>query len=67
MARLRATKADRDQSAWAAALSRLESASRTQENTMPHIIEAVTAGATVGEICGLWRRVFGEYKEVMAV
>ena len=34
---------------------------------MPYIIDAVTAGATVGEICGLWRRVFGEYKEVMAV
>jgi methylmalonyl-CoA mutase N-terminal domain/subunit len=34
---------------------------------MPYIIDAVNAGATVGEICNLWRHVFGEYKEVMAV
>ena len=68
MARLRATKADRDQTAWASALARLESTSRERrENTMPYIIDAVNAGATSGEICGLWRRVFGEYKEVMAV
>jgi methylmalonyl-CoA mutase N-terminal domain/subunit len=49
-------------------MSRLESASREpRENLMPHIIEAVTAGATVGEICGIWRRVFGEYGEILAV
>jgi methylmalonyl-CoA mutase N-terminal domain/subunit len=68
MTRLAAWKADRDQSACAAALARLESASKASgQNTMPLIIEAVRAGATVGEVCGVWRRVFGEYREVMAV
>jgi methylmalonyl-CoA mutase N-terminal domain/subunit len=68
LARLARTRSERDASVWAAALSRLEAASRApRENTMPYIIDAVNAGATVGEICNLWRRVFGEYKEVMAV
>jgi methylmalonyl-CoA mutase N-terminal domain/subunit len=68
MARLAATKAERDADVWAAALSRLEAASREpRENTMPYVIAAAKAGATVGEICGLWRRVYGEYREVMMV
>jgi methylmalonyl-CoA mutase N-terminal domain/subunit len=32
---------------------------------MPHIIDAVKAGATVGEICGIWRKVYGEFREIM--
>ena len=34
---------------------------------MPYILAAVNAGATGGEICGLWRRVYGEYKERVVV
>ncbi len=68
MARLAAWKADRDQNACDNALRRLDAASRTPtENTMPYIIDAVKAGATVGDVCGVWRAVFGEYREVMAV
>ena len=49
-------------------MSALESASRDPKaNTMPFIIDAVNAGATVGEVCNLWRRVFGEYKEQVVV
>ena len=49
-------------------MRRLEDASRDGEaNTMPHIIDAVNAGATVGEVCNLWRKVFGEYKEMVVV
>jgi methylmalonyl-CoA mutase N-terminal domain/subunit len=33
-------------------------------NTMPHMIAAVRAYATVGEICGALREVFGTYTEV---
>jgi methylmalonyl-CoA mutase N-terminal domain/subunit len=33
-------------------------------NTMPYIIEAVRAYATVGEICEAMRQVFGTYTEV---
>ena len=33
-------------------------------NTMPHIIEAVRAYATIGEICDALRQVYGTYTEV---
>jgi methylmalonyl-CoA mutase N-terminal domain/subunit len=49
-------------------MARLEEASRDgKTNTMPYIIDAVKAGATVGEVCNLWRKVFGEYKEQVVV
>ena len=68
LARLKAWKAERDQSAWSQAIARLERASREQTtNTMPYIIDAVNAGATVGEVCNLWRTVYGEYKEQVFV
>ncbi len=68
LARLDRTKATRDAGAWTETMSKLEAASREpRENTMPYIIDAVRADATVGEICGLWRRVFGEYPEIVAV
>jgi methylmalonyl-CoA mutase N-terminal domain/subunit len=34
---------------------------------MPAIIEAVEAYATIGEMCGVLREVFGEYREPLAV
>jgi methylmalonyl-CoA mutase N-terminal domain/subunit len=68
LARLKATKANRDQQRWADAMARLEQASRSErENTMPYILEVVNAGGTVGEVCNLWRRVYGEYKELVVV
>jgi len=30
---------------------------------MPHILGAVNAYCTLGEICGVMREVFGEYQE----
>ncbi len=66
--RLRRHRAERDADAWGEAMRRLEAASRNpRENTMPYVIEAVRAGATNGEICNLWRRVFGEYREPVIV
>ena len=26
---------------------------------MPYIIDAVNSGATVGEVCNIWRKVYG--------
>ena len=40
-----------------------KAASDETENLMPYIIEAVRSYATEGEICGVLREVFGEYKE----
>jgi methylmalonyl-CoA mutase N-terminal domain/subunit len=43
-------------------LSALKSAAKGNENLMPVILDAVKAYATLGEICGVLRDVFGEYK-----
>ena len=68
LARLKTHKAERDATAHAAAMAALEQASRDPKaNTMPYIIAAVNAGATVGEVCNLWRRVYGEYREQVVV
>jgi methylmalonyl-CoA mutase N-terminal domain/subunit len=40
-----------------------EAASSPAENTMPFILDAVRASATVGEICDAFRAVFGTYEE----
>ncbi len=36
----------------------------SEANTMPYIIDAVRAYATVGEICQAMREVYGTYTEV---
>ena len=60
--RLKKLKAGRDQQAWAKSLERLENASQGKDNLMPYVLEAVKAYASVGEICDVWRKVFGEYR-----
>lgn len=44
-------------------LSQLRSASRGTENLVPIMLEAVRAEATLGEICGVLREEWGEYRE----
>jgi len=61
--RLANTKATRDNGAVANALEKLKMASKNDENTMPSIIEAVAAYATVEEICVALRDVYGIYEE----
>lgn len=43
-------------------LKDLEAAARGSQNTMPCILDAVRAYATVGEICDTLRSVFGTYE-----
>ena len=43
-------------------LTRLENAARGTENLMPLLIECVEQYLTLGEICGVLRRVWGEYQ-----
>jgi methylmalonyl-CoA mutase N-terminal domain/subunit len=43
-------------------LTRLENAARGTENLMPLLIECVEHYLTLGEICGVLRRVWGEYQ-----
>jgi methylmalonyl-CoA mutase, N-terminal domain len=62
--RLRRVRRERDATAYASAMQRLENAAREgRENLMPYIVEAVRAYATLGEMCNLLRRVYGEYHE----
>jgi methylmalonyl-CoA mutase N-terminal domain/subunit len=51
----------RDGSAVASALQAVGNAAGSCENLMPCIMSAVKAYATLGEICGALREVFGEY------
>ena len=59
--RLRAVRARRDEPAAREALTSIERAARGDENLMPHIIRAIEAYATLGEISDGLRGVFGEY------
>src|SRR4051812_27588179 len=60
---LRAVRGSRSQSECTASLSRLETAARSSENLMPHILQCCRVSATVGEISDTLRGVFGQYKE----
>ncbi len=62
--RLSAVKRDRDDTAANAALTKLEDVARGTDNTMPTILECVEAYATVGEISDVFRKVFGEQREI---
>jgi methylmalonyl-CoA mutase N-terminal domain/subunit len=59
-------RAERDKAAVDAALAGLVEAARSDESAMPAILVAVDAEATLGEICGALRQVFGEYRPAMA-
>lgn len=61
--KLREVRASRDAVRLNAALTNLKSAAQSDANLMPHILEAVRAYGSVGEICNTLRAVFGEYKE----
>jgi len=51
----------RDNREVAQRLKALEQAARGSENTMPHLVEAAKAYATLGEMMDVFRDVFGEY------
>ncbi len=68
VARLLAFRAARDGARVAERLESVRRAASGSENLMPHFVEAVDAGATLGEVCNVLRDVFGVYraKEVVA-
>ena len=61
--RLARVKSTRDNGAVSNSLEKLKQAAKQNENTMPTIIEAVAAYATVEEICVALRDVYGVYEE----
>jgi methylmalonyl-CoA mutase N-terminal domain/subunit len=66
-ARLAELRATRDAARVDALLASLETAATGTENLMPHLIECVEAGVTLGEICTVFRNVWGEYQGALAI
>ncbi|TET91410.1 MAG: methylmalonyl-CoA mutase [Methanomassiliicoccales archaeon] len=62
--RLKKLRESRDRKKYESSLDRLRKAAEGDENVMPAIKDAVHAYATLGEICGVFREVFGEYKDL---
>ena len=62
IADVQAWRSQRDQGAVDEALQRLQREAKTDTNLMQATLEAVRAGATVGEWAGALREVFGEYR-----
>ncbi|MDT4971680.1 MAG: isobutyryl-CoA mutase large subunit, partial [Pseudonocardiales bacterium] len=56
-------RAGRDQGAVDAALARMVAAAEADENTVPAMLDAVRAEATLGEICNAFKPMWGEYRE----
>ncbi|MBM4326412.1 MAG: methylmalonyl-CoA mutase [Deltaproteobacteria bacterium] len=65
--RLQALRRRRSADKVTAALGALREAAQGDRNLMPVLIEASEAYASLGEICGALREVFGEYKPVRTI
>ena len=65
--RLQQLRRDRDAAAVARTLAALARGTAAGENTMPLLIDAVRAYATLGEMCDALRTVWGEYEEVPVI
>jgi methylmalonyl-CoA mutase N-terminal domain/subunit len=61
--RIQEVKQKRDNEKVNAILKKIEDVASTGENLVPYFIEAVKAYATLGEITGALRKVFGEYQQ----
>ncbi|MBI2468310.1 MAG: methylmalonyl-CoA mutase, partial [Candidatus Rokubacteria bacterium] len=63
VAKLERLRRERDDAAVPRALARLRDTARGTENLMSPILEAARAYATLGEMAGVLRDVWGEHKE----
>ncbi|HLE02727.1 MAG TPA: methylmalonyl-CoA mutase family protein, partial [Dehalococcoidia bacterium] len=64
--RLASLRKSRDNAGVEGHLERLGEAARGSDNLMPHLLECVEAYATIGEMCGVLRGVWGEQGEFVA-
>ena len=62
-AKLAKLKAERDNEKVQSLLNQIKQVAETNENLMPYFIQAVKNYATLGEICGVLREVYGEYQQ----
>jgi len=61
--RIRALRTRRDKTAVESCMKRIEDACRGDANMVYPIVDAVKAGVTLGEICNIFRDVFGVYND----
>lgn len=67
LSRLDRVRRERDPIGVEKALARLEEVARGDDNTVPVILECVEANCTLGEICQVFRGVFGEQQEMVGI
>ncbi|MBM3818382.1 MAG: methylmalonyl-CoA mutase [Acidimicrobiia bacterium] len=67
IAKLQRLRASRDNGAVRKALDALADGARGEANTMPLLLDAVRAYATIGEMCDALRVVWGEYEETPVI
>ncbi len=60
-------KKERDSVELGSSMARLKKAAEGKDNLMPPLLEAVKAEATLGEICDLLRKIFGEYQPTTTI
>jgi len=65
--RLARGRRERDNEELKRRLEALREAAKGSENLMPYILDAVRVYGTLGEICGVLREVFGEYREPVVI
>jgi len=58
---------ERDNALLQERLAALRQAAQGDENMMPHILGAIRAYGTLGEVCDVLREVFGEYREAAII
>jgi methylmalonyl-CoA mutase N-terminal domain/subunit len=63
VSRLKALRKTRDSRAVAQTLTALEKGTRAGKNVMPLLVDCCRAYATVGEMAGVFRDIFGEWQE----
>ncbi len=56
-------KAERSDAEVSRALKELENTARAKKNVMPVLVNCCKAYCTVGEMAGIFREVFGEFRE----
>jgi len=67
VAGLQKLKRERDNRKVEGVLEKLHYSAERDENLMPIIIEAIKSYATLGEICDVLRKIYGEYKELIVI
>ena len=65
--KLRQRKKSRNAKKVAAALNRLAGVAKANGDLMPAVMDAARAEATVGEICDVFRRAYGSYREAVSL